>query len=111
MGPKASEDRCDQATTILEQLLKYTRQLATFESDRQIDVAALSKACTERIGDLKQLLPEGGLSASPKVRELFRELHSQTQLCTELLEGELAKVASGIDCLSKTKRAVRAYRS
>ena len=111
MGPNSSEERFEQATAILEQLLKYTSQIAAFENDRGVDVNALSKACTQRIEDLKQLLPQGGLSANARVRELFRELQTQTQHCTELLEGELEKIASGIDCLSTTKRAIRAYRS
>ena len=111
MGLNASQERCEQAAAILEQLLKYTRQLAAYENDRQVDVHALSEACGQRIEDLKLMLPEGGLSANSKLRELFRELHAQTQLCTELLEVELARIASGIDNLSKTKRAIRAYRS
>jgi hypothetical protein len=111
MVPNAPEERIEQATAILEQLLKYTSQLAAFENDREVDVGALSRACTQRIEDLKQLLPEGGLSTHPRVRELFRELHTQTQICTEMLEGELARIASGIDSLAKTKRAIRSYSS
>ena len=34
MGPNESEKRFVQATAILEQLLKYTSQLAAFENDR-----------------------------------------------------------------------------
>ena len=111
MEPKVSEKRCEQATAILEQLLKYTSQIAAFENDREVDVVALSKACSQRIEDLKQSLPEGGVTANSKVRELLRELHAKTEHCTELLEEELARIASDMDCLSRTKRAVSAYRS
>ena len=48
----------DQAESILDQLLKFTAQLAEFENDPQVDAKALSNACIRRLEDLKQLMPQ-----------------------------------------------------
>ncbi len=44
----------DQAESILDQLLKFTAQLAEFENDPQVDAKALSDACIRRLDDLKR---------------------------------------------------------
>ncbi len=109
-----SNESCwmDQAESILDQLLKFTAQLAEFENDPQVDAKALSNACIRRLDDLKQLMPqERGNSrpASSEVLEKMRDLYTRTQVCLEILERKNNRVAAKLQSLSRTKQAISAY--
>jgi hypothetical protein len=109
-----SNESCwmDQAESILDQLLKFTAQLAEIESDPQVDAAALSNACIRRLDDLKQLMPherEDSRVARNEVLEKMRDLYSRTQVCLEILERKNNRVVAKLQSLSRTKQAVNAY--
>ncbi len=102
----------DQAETILDQLLKFTAQLAELETDPQVDAKALSNACIRRLDDLKQLMPQQRKSsreASSAVLEKMRDLYTRTQACLEILERKNNRVAAKLQSLSRTKQAISAY--
>ena len=102
----------DQAESILDQLLKFTAQLAEFENDPQVDAKALSDACIRRLDDLKRLMPqESGNSqaARSQVLKKMRDLYVRTQVCLEILESKNNRVAAKLESLSKTRQAVTAY--
>jgi len=109
-----SNESCwmDQAESILDQLLKFTAQLAEFENDPQVDAKALSDACVRRLDDLKRLVPQK-LRKSPvagnEVLEKMRDLYTRTQVCLEILERKNNRVAAKLQSLSKTKQAISAY--
>ena len=102
----------DQAESILDQLLKFTAQLAEFENDPQVDAKALSDACIRRLDDLKRLVPQK-LRKSPvagnEVLEKMRDLYTRTQVCLEILERKNNRVAAKLESLSRTRHAVTAY--
>ncbi len=104
----------DQAESILDQLLKFTAQLAEFEKDPQVDAKALSDACVRRLDDLKRLMPQK-LKNSPVARnevlEKMRDLYTRTQVCLEILERKNNRVAAKLQSLSKTSQAISAYTS
>ena len=103
----------DQAESILDQLLKFTAQLAEFENDPQVDTKALSNACIRRLDDLKQLMPQqrenSRAAASSAVLEKMRDLYTRTQVCLEILERKNNRVAAKLQSLSRTKQAISAY--
>jgi hypothetical protein len=116
-------DWFEAASGILGQLLKYTEQLAGSENDPSVDVQALSKACDRRLAELKKILSKNARTPSPKLGqngevpnnnakliEMIRELHLQVQNCKEILEKKRTRVGDKIDNLSKTKRAITAYK-
>ncbi len=110
----------DPAEAILDQLLKFTTQLAAAETDPEVDVKAISEACAGRIEDLKRLLPND-LRGSPvanktnhqppdsKLIDKIRDLHSRTKTCLEILERKKTRAAAGMHDLSRTKQAITAY--
>ena len=109
-----SNESCwmDQAESILDQLLKFTAQLAEFEDDPQVDAKALSSACIRRLDDLKRLMPpELGNSPAAKsqVVEKMRDLYIRTQACLQILESKNNRVAAKLQSLSRTRQAVTAY--
>jgi len=109
-----SNESCwmDQAESILDQLLKFTAQLAEFENDPQVDAKALSDACIRRLDDLKQLMPQEGRNsraARSEVLEKMRNLYTRTQVCLEILERKNNRVAAKLQSLSRTKQAIGAY--
>lgn len=102
----------DQAESILDQLLKFTAQLAELEKDPDIDAKSLSMACARRLEDLKRLIPGDLKTVAPAENDLLekmRELYSRTQVCLEILQRKSNKVASEIQGLSQKKRALDAY--
>ena len=124
MGLDTGADWFEEASGILGQLLKYTEQLAGCENDPSVDVQALSKACDRRLAELKKIL--GNNSTPPpqqwvqtgevpntnvKLLGMIRELHLQIQRCKEILEKKRARAGAQIESLSKTKRAIRAYKN
>ncbi|MHC1725818.1 MAG: flagellar protein FliT [Syntrophobacteraceae bacterium] len=113
MAPTSREGRFEEAASILDQLLKYTKQLASFDADPKVNVAALSEACGRRLDDLKQVLPHclKNSPGSPQLLDKIRDLRDQTQLCTDLLEKEMEKTSNNIQALSKSRKAIGAYRS
>ena len=109
-----SNESCwmDQAESILDQLLKFTAQLAEFENDPQVDAKALSNACIRRLEDLKQLMPQqrkNSREASTAVLEKMRDLYTRTQVCLEILERKNNRVSAKLQSLSRTKQAIGAY--
>ncbi len=109
-----SNESCwmDQAESILDQLLKFTAQLAEVENDPQVDAKALSNACARRLDDLKRLVPQK-LQNSPvagnDVLEKMRNLYTRTQVCLEVLESKNNRVAAKLQSLSRTRQAISAY--
>ena len=102
----------DQAESILDQLLKFTAQLAEFENDPQVDAKALSDACIRRLDDLKRLMPkesENSQVARSQILEKMRDLYVRTQVCLEILESKNNRVAAKLESLSRTRHAVTAY--
>jgi hypothetical protein len=117
-------DWFEEASGILSQLLKYTEQLAGCENDPSVDVQALSDACDRRLTELKRILSKNSRASSQnpgqtgsasnsnvKIVVMIKELHLQIQRCKEILEKRRGKVADEIQTLSKTKRAIRAYKN
>jgi len=124
MGLDTSADWFEEASGILGQLLKYTEQLAGCEKDPNVDVQALSAACDRRLAELKKILSRSAKTPSQhtvqtgevpnsnvKLIGMIRELHLQIQRCKEILEKKRARVADELEGLSKTKRAIRAYKN
>lgn len=124
MESPTSVDSLARASSILEQLLKYTDQLMRLETDPRIDTSALAKACCTRLADLKKVLPSeaakapapapGGAQtepgAKPDVARLIALVHDRALRCTEVLVRNRDRVAGQVERLSRTRRAVRAYR-
>ena len=109
-----SNESCwmDQAESILDQLLKFTAQLAEFENDTQVDAKALSNACIRRLDDLKQLIPQERGNSRPagsEALEKIRDLYSRTQVCLEILERKNNQVAAKLQSLSGTRQAISSY--
>jgi hypothetical protein len=123
MGLDTSADWFEEASSILGQLLKYTEQLAGCENDPSVDVRALSEACDRRLAELKRILSKNSkplsqnsgqgttTNSNVKLVGMIKELHLQIQRCKEILEKKRARVADELEGLSKTKRAIRAYRN
>jgi hypothetical protein len=102
----------DQAESILDQLLKFTAQLAELENDPHVDAKALSNACIRRLDDLKLLMPQergSPLAARSEVLEKMRDLYTRTQVCLEILERKNNRVAAKLQSLSRTRQALSAY--
>lgn len=101
------------ASGILVQLLSYTRQMAEYENNADINVPALSKACGQRLEDLKKVLPQAlkELDCQSDIRELIKEI--QVQLVSSIRVVEKAKVEASLELMdfSTKKRALRAYSS
>ncbi len=109
-----SSESCwaDQADSILDQLLKFTAQLAECENDPQVDARALSDACIRRLDDLKRLIPqesENSKAVRSQVLEKMRDLYVRTQVCLEILGNKNNRVAAKLESLSRTRQAVNAY--
>jgi hypothetical protein len=102
----------DQVESILDQLLKFTAQLAELENDPGVDAKALSDACIMRLDDLKRLVPQdlkSSAASANEVLEKMRNLYARTQVCLEILERKNNRVTAKIQSLSKTKQAIGAY--
>ena len=106
-------DWLDRAESILDQLLKFTAQLAELEKDPQVDARALSIACVKRLDDLKQLIPQQLESlpeaAITQILEKMQNLYSRTQVCLEILEKKNNRVSAKLQCLSRKREGVMAY--
>ncbi|MCE5334555.1 MAG: hypothetical protein LLG06_08170 [Desulfobacteraceae bacterium] len=107
-----SQDRFLEATQIFEQLMKYTAQLANYESDPRIDVVALSRACNRRIQELKGILSDSAPpNRDPRFDGMLEELQRQAQICSDILQKERSKLSSQMAFMTKSRRAVRAYKA
>jgi len=109
-----SKELCwvDQAASILDQLLKFTAQLAELENDPEVDAKALSNACAMRLEELKRLVPQDLKSSPASTNEVLgkmRDLYARTQACLDILERKNNRVAAKIQSLSKAKHAIGAY--
>ena len=105
-------DWLDRAESILDQLLKFTAQLAEIEQDPEVDAKALTFACAQRLDDLKRLIPQDLKTLPPaknEILEKMHELYSQTQVCLEVLGKKSSRAAAKLQCLTKKKRAIMAY--
>ncbi len=99
-----------EATSIIEQLLKFTNQIISRESDSGVDIVTLSQASSRRMEDFKKLLPDGFKKAGES--DLLMKgtrLLAQTRLCTEILEKERYNLAGQLESLAKMRRAAAAY--
>ena len=102
----------DNAESILDQLLKFTAQLAECGNDPQVDAQALADACAKRLEDLKQVMPQdlkNSLAAKTQVLGKMRDLQNRIQVCLEVLERKSNRVAAELQSLSRTKQAIVAY--
>jgi len=100
------------AEPILDQLLKFTAQLAECGHDPQVDAQALADACAKRLEDLKQVVPQdlkSSLAAKTQVLGKMRDLYSRIQICLEILERKSNRAAAELQNLSRTKQAIVAY--
>jgi hypothetical protein len=105
-------DWLDCAESILDQLLKFTAQLAEIEQDPEVDAGALTAACAKRLDDLKQLIPQNMTSlptSGNEILEKMRSLYSQTQVCLEVLGKKSTQASVKLQCLTKKRRAMMAY--
>ena len=113
-----SDESCllAQAESILDQLLKFTTQLAEVENDPQVNAKAISDACMMRLNELKQLLsPQNTAKESfPQFKsgilDKMRNLYGRTQICLEILERKNKRVVAEIQNLTRTRQAISAYR-
>jgi len=102
----------DQAASILDQLLKFTAQLAQFENDPEVDAKALSDACVKRLDELKRLVPQDlkrSTASTNEVLEKMRDLYARTQTCLDILERKNNRVTAKIQNLSRARQAISAY--
>jgi hypothetical protein len=102
----------DQAESVLDQLLKFTAQLAELENDPEVDAKAISDACIMRLEELKQLVPRDLKRSSDSANEILakmRDLYARTQECLNMLERKNNHVTEKIRNLSRTKHAIAAY--
>ena len=102
----------DNAESILDQLLKFTAQLAECGNDPQVNAQALADACAKRLEALKQVMPQdlkSSLAAKTQVLGKMRDLYTRIQVCLEILERKSNKAAAELQSLSKAKHAIVAY--
>ena len=102
----------DNAESILDQLLKFTAQLAECGNDPQVDAQALADACAKRLEELKLAMPQdqkGSLAAKTQVLGKMRDLYTRTQACLEILERKSSRAAAELQNLSRAKLAITAY--
>jgi hypothetical protein len=113
----------EEAEKILEQLLEYTRQLASCASRPGVDIYALTTACRTRLADLEELLqlpPEAprpvegrsGLTRPARpdgLKKAMTELHERCARCIETLRQMQEKITGELDSLGRARRVVRAY--
>ncbi len=104
------KDTIREATSIIEQLLKFTNQMISHERDGGVDVIALAQASRRRMEDLKKLLPQGlKKTGDPDLLRKGTSLLAQTRICTEMLEKERYDLAGQLEKLAKRRRAAAAY--
>ncbi len=104
--------RLDIAESILDQLLKFTAQLAECGNDPQVDAQALADACAMRLEELKLAMPQdqkSSLVAKTQVLGKMRDLYTRTQVCLEILERKSSRAAVELQRLSRSKLAITAY--
>jgi len=102
----------DNAESILDQLLKFTAQLAECENDPQVGVQALADACGKRLEELKLAIPQdqkNTLAAKTQVLGKMRDLYTRTQVCLGILQRKSNRAAAEVQGLSKAKLAITAY--
>jgi hypothetical protein len=102
----------DNAESILDQLLKFTAQLAECGNDPQVDARALADACAMRLEELKQAIPQeqkNVLAAKTQVLGKMRDLYTRTQACLEILDRKSNRAAAELQSLSRAKQAITAY--
>jgi hypothetical protein len=102
----------EQAESILNQLLKFTAQLAELESDPEVDAKVLSSACIMRLDELKRLMPQDLKSSPASTNEILgkmRDLYDRTQACLEILGRKNNRLAAELQSLSRTRQAIDAY--
>ena len=104
--------RAVDAESILDQLLDFAAQLAEFENDPQVDIRALSDECARRTEELKRILGNDSKNAAAQssgVLEKMRALYERTQVCLDILQRKSDLVATKLQGLSRTNKAVNAY--
>src|SRR5208283_3278403 len=102
----------ENAECILDQLLKFTAQLAECGNDPQVDAKALADACAKRLEELKQVMPQdvkNSLAAKTQVLGKMRDLYTRTQVCLDILERKSNKAAAELQNLSRARQAMDAY--
>ena len=98
----------DKAESILDQLLKFTAQLAACGNDPQVDAQALAEACGKRLEELKLAMPQdqkNTLAAKIQVLGKMQDLYTRTQVCLEILQRKSNRAAAEVRSLSKAKLA------
>ena len=113
----------EEAEKILEQLLQYTRQLASCSSRPGVDIPALTGACRTRLADLEELLqlppeaPRSGRERSrltpparpDSLRKAMTELHERSMQCIQKLRRMQEKIVEELDSLGRARRVMRVY--
>jgi len=104
----------EQAACILGQMLKYTRQMAAFETRPDVDIRVLSEARDRRLADLKTVLPvvlDGpDQPGRAQVVELVKTLYEETGACSARMERKRDEVGGSMHHLTRTRTAIRAYK-
>ena len=98
----------DPTLDILNQLLKYTEQLARSASDVSVDVSALARACESRIRELGTPLAGGG-GVSPEARTLVTTLVARTESSIGVIEECIRRTGDELAFLRTARTAIRAY--
>ncbi|MEN6438096.1 MAG: hypothetical protein ABFD97_05895 [Syntrophobacter sp.] len=106
-----SEDPVRTSSRILAQLLSYTRQMSAYDKNPDINVAALTSACEQRLEDLKKVLPQALESMKDKssIQGSVRAVQAQLILSMDVVEKAKAEASRQLIGLSKTRHAIRAY--
>lgn len=104
-------DAIETAAGILGQLEKYISQLAASENDPEVDVAALTEACGQRLVDLKSVLPRAlkDRDRGPELARAAKGLEADIVSCSEVLQKARARAAKEIESISRSRRAIHAY--
>ena len=121
MNPHQATEKIE---AILEQLLLFTKQLASYGKNGGVDVGALAGACSNRQKELEILIANlpgragkgpgrlGAIdpAAAARIKASMAKLREQSGRCVEVLSRAREDVGAELACLSKNRRALRAYR-
>lgn len=111
MADEAKED----IRSILEELLEYTRDLAGYEEDPELDVPNLTRTCQEKLRLWQEKVSHSGGPISensrhdPEIRDLLSALGRETEQSIQVLTRYKAQIEDELTTLRRSQKAVSAY--
>jgi hypothetical protein len=110
----------DAVLKVIGQLNKYAEQLASCELDPHVDVAALNRACKDRLAALQRLMALRGsdekgqgsgarTSERSKLVQALQTLETKTLDCITVLESGLERTDKELGMSRLRNKGVQAY--